>query len=319
MWWFFQRASVPVLAVCAAVFWWQWQKTQRMAQELSEQVERERHTAARYQKEVSGQTGEAEAARASASVFQNILIGGLDNLNSAYNALGRATVRIGAGNNVCHGVLARFRGEVFILTAAHCVGDGRESFAGEVWFSEYLQETSGGQDNACDGKNCYEGYGFIPAWGTDAEFVPGDVAADRKRDVAAIRGVKKFRIANVRRHALAIAEKNPEPLQFAYGVHWQPFDWGHSGQESAGGVLLIPNLGIVRECPSPKPQFAHQEHFCEYALSVYAGDSGSGIVNEFDELIGIISRSIPDKASKVIRADACGPHSLRAFLAKQHW
>ena len=317
-WWLFRTVSILAVIACAAAFGWKWHETDQMIYTLRQEVSIAKKFTAHYRKEVNGQAAETQVAHASAAAFQDILKGGLDNLNSAYNALGIATVRISADKNTCHGVLVHFRGEVFIVTAAHCVVDNQGKSGGEVWFSKYLQEVVTGEDRDCERKNCYEGYGFIPSLGVDGEFSPEQVAADPRRDVAVIRGLKDFRLATIRHRALAIAEKSPTPLHLAYGVHWQSYGWGYDDADSRGSELLVPNLGIVSECAKDSAGKGIQRHFCEYALAVYAGDSGSGIVDEFGALIGIVNRGFSDKA-KSVRTDACGPRSLRAFLGRQQW
>lgn len=130
---------------------------------------------------------------------------------------------------------------------------------------------------------------------------------EEKCDFALLRS-KSLQKQALEQRAVAIASETPQPKRLMYSTHWQSHCWFLTANECQEGELLIPSLGISRDYS------AWARNTYDYFLATYPGDSGSGIVNEEGQLIGIVTGTFNDKVKDPISTFACGPRSMRTYL-----
>ena len=230
-----------------------------------------------------------------AATLRSTLATAVNGHTDVYEKLASATVRIDVGGALCHGVIGEHSGKIIIHTAAHCVVRGGKKTGGRFWVARKLTAA-----------NDYKGWGFDVGATPDGAFGRENITQSPRRDMAFIIGVGSLQSERARKLALKLADAPPPPLQVVYTTHWQPVDWKIGSQE-AQGEFLFPSLGVA-EGQDREP------NLYMYALPVYPGDSGSGIVNSAGQIVGIISR----RGTDTLKTFAVGPRTISGFLDEVH-
>lgn len=206
----------------------------------------------------------------------------------------------------CHGVLTSYQNEVIIVTAAHCLkGEDEVHKVGGTyrlpsWYAEPPPKP---------GHSFFDGFGYV--WGSASNqpvaFVVDQIVFGTERDIGYIRGAPGLDNKDLVKRAVPISAATPVALRMAYTTHWQDLCWRHEGGGCYPGELLVPTLGITRGRSEKK-------NFFNYSLPTYGGDSGSGIVDEYGQLIGIVNNSRMDKVSNPFFTNAVGPKTIAMFI-----